>query len=393
MDSKNNIENYLYDEFILVNSGFSLKSKNGYKKALNHLDSKYFRNTSVNKNHLEEDLMILKTYRDYLENYEKGLDSISTLVVVYISIRLGLLSSNVKGYIYDLVSLLILFLIICAFTLYKTSGCSKNNKARKINKLIYKLESIEKNINNSKKLRLTNNKKIASIKVKKDIPMKNNTKKTKEVVPKLSNGKNIFGRKITQIKNFFGKGEDEFNLSFKINEKLNAQLMNAKEIRQYINLNYLINNDNFTNDNLVNDLRIFKHLEDDLELNLDDDKTFINTLVVLTSITSTMLLIQFEIISSESKILAPMREKITPDSIGGIYRIAGILFLFTILYLGISYLLRVRKKSSFSKLKSVKFAIKELEAIKEEMDRKSNNFKNQVHKGRGKKWLTNHKLW
>lgn len=177
----------------------------------------------------------------------------------------------------------------------------------------------------------------------------------------------IFCRSISRISNRFGKVDEAYNLSYSIAGKYNAQELNSKEIKEYAMTKYT-NNDDFSPEGLVSDLRVFKHLKDDIELNVEDDNIYSNTLVVLSSIVSTFLLIQLEIISSDAKVLEPIRKRITEGSIEVIYFIAGIIFLFTILYIGISYLFRKGKKSSFSRLIAVNFAVKELESKKEKIE-------------------------
>lgn len=351
MDSKNNIENYLDDEFILVNSGFSLKGKKNYKKALNHLDTKYFSNDNINKEDLEEDIIMLKSYRDYLEKYDIGMDTIIDLIIVYISFQLGLLSPNIKEHICELLFSLILFLIICVYCVFKTSKWSSTSKAREINKLIYKLENIEKNIcDNVSFLEekhvdfYSQNYEVKIVKSKKE-EFKNedeiitSDENSKDIEHSHFNYKNGIYSYLTiakdRGKNTLSTSKRYYNFSYSSEALIESTDIDV--LVKYVEINYL-SNDDISKNKLINDLNLFKTMQYAIELDISNNEKFSSNLKILKFINS--------------------------DTI------------------------RVDKWSSSNRLKTIKNIILVLETIKEEIDRKSNNFKNQVHKGRGKikKW-------
>lgn len=175
MDNKDNIDNYFSNDFILANSDISLKRKNNNEIILNHLDSKYFRNDNINKEDLkedlEEDIIIFKSYRDYLEYIQDSFDSFLEFLTFSISFCLGVIASDIKAYIPYFICILILFIVVYFFKVYRGSKRSKTYKILTINKLIYKLENIEKNYsyeNTYKELIVTNSEQKPSIKTKID---------------------------------------------------------------------------------------------------------------------------------------------------------------------------------------------------------------------------------
>lgn len=343
MDNKDNIDNYFIDDFILANSDISLKRKNNNEIILNHFDSKYFRNDNINKEDLEEDIIILKNYRDYLEYIQDNFDSFLDFLTFFISFSLGVIASNIKAYIPYFTLILILFFIVYLLKAYRVSKMSKTYKTLTINKLIYKLENIEKNIcDNVSFLEekhvdfYSQNYEVKIVKSKKE-EFKNedetitSDENAKDIEHSHFNYKNGIYSYLTiakdRGKNTLSTNNRYYNFSYSSEALIESTDIDV--LVKYVEINYL-SNDDISKNKLINDLNLFKTMQYAIELDISNYEKF----------------------SSNFKIL----KFLNSDTI------------------------RIDKWSSSNRLKTIKNIILVLETIKEEIDRQSNNFKNQVRK-------------
>lgn len=357
-------------KYILSKSETTELGKFTNEDIVKYINVNYIDNYDNDKSGLINDLRAFKTYKYELKKGIENVSIVREMIAFFISLILTMCSSffikKFNLYFEDVLviglALFLYILIRVLIDLYMISKNSYSSKMVSVSYAIHTLESIkEENYFNPKYSEKKTDKTASD-----GQDLDDNSKDSPEqniVQVESIHDKCIFCRLFSRISNRFGKVDEVYNLSYSIADKVNAQKLDSKEIKKYVISKYT-NNDDFSPEGLTNDLKIFKHLQDDIELNIEDDEIYSNTLVVLTSIVSTMFLIQLEIISSDAKVLKPIKDLITEDSMSIIFNIAGIIFLFTILYIGISYLSRKGKKSSFSRLIAVKFAVKELESKK-----------------------------
>ncbi len=360
-------------EYILSKSDNTKLEKFTNKEIVEYINVNYIDNYDNDRSGLINDIRTFKSYNDELEKGISNVNITREMISLFLSVGLALVSSNVRHEAkLDSIDVLVVVVAIIIYIALRlmldfNTISKKSYSSRKIfvNYAIHTLESIkDENYFNPNYSEKTTEKTASE-----GQDLDDNSKDSSEqniVQVDSRHDKCIFCRYISRISNRIGKVDESYNLSYSIAGKDNAQKLNSKEIKEYAITKYT-NNEDFSPEGLTNDLKIFKHLQDDIELNIEDDEIYSNTLVVLTSIVSTMLLIQLEIISSDAKALKPIKDLITEGSMSIIFNIAGIIFLFTILYIGISYLSRKGKKSSFSRLIAVKFAVKELESKKDEL--------------------------
>lgn len=174
------------------------------------------------------------------------------------------------------------------------------------------------------------------------------------------NFKSYFSRIFNRIKSIFCSYDEEYILSYEFQGKNNIQQMKAQEIKLYI-YKYYLKNKRMDYLKAKKDLRIFKFSKNDIEIVMEDDKTFINILVILNSIVSAMVATMISIASSETEILKQLRDRISADTIYAAVKLMGMFILFMIIVVAVSYFKKLGKSSSYSRLKSINFGISIIE--------------------------------
>ncbi len=188
-----------------------------------------------------------------------------------------------------------------------------------------------------------------------------------DIAQEESTNEGIFCKAVSCISNFFCKVDDAYNLSFSYSGKNNIQSMDSIEVRKYIN-EYYNNERSIEKKQILDDLKIFKMIRDDLEMSLEDDTTFLNLLTTYNAIIASMISLMVTIGTSTSKKLENSRAMITEEIMLFGMRTMRYFMLFTIVLVFIFYIHRLCKKSLYKKLKSVKFGINILEDKKERLE-------------------------
>lgn len=188
-----------------------------------------------------------------------------------------------------------------------------------------------------------------------------------DIVQEESTNEGIFRKTVSCISNRFCKVDDSYNLSFSYSGKNNIQSMNSIEVRKYIN-EYYNNECSIEKKQILDDLKVFKMKRDDLEMSLEDDTTFLSLLTTYNAIVASSISLMVTIGTSTSKNLENFRAMITEErmlfGIGTMrkFMISTIVLVFAF------YIHRLRKKSSYKRLKSVKYGINILEDKKEKLE-------------------------
>ncbi|WP_019125017.1 hypothetical protein [Peptoniphilus grossensis] len=422
MDNKDNIDNYFSNDFILANSDISLKRKNNNEIILNHLDSKYFRNDNINKEDLkedlEEDIIIFKSYRDYLEYIQDSFDSFLEFLTFSISFCLGVIASDIKAYIPYFICILILFIVVYFFKVYRGSKRSKTYKILTINKLIYKLENIEKNYsyeNTYKELIVTNSEQKPSIKTKIDkyktytqksikLNVYNQNDKGKVMVTENQELEKEVSKDSTIDENSIAtedikkdKSKNIFELSYTTDKKLEEFEIN--DFIKYVDTNYPKNTDT-EKDKLLKDLIVLKSYRDKSEHKINNKSYYNNVFDRIISILNIVVVIILAYISQVFATFMDYKSSFieNPEANEGLIKKAMDsledleimtnfifwIFIASIIIFIISsirdYFNKKEKESEIQKLIIINNSIYTLEVIKEEMDKRDKEIKTKSTK-------------
>lgn len=147
-DSKHLSKKFLTRSFKLAKKEEPLKWSSGYKVIYNYFADNYLNGYDKDKDAnklLDYDLMILKTYRDYIESIEKNNDYLINCLILLISIIgifLSLIDSE-ETIINGVILIISYFAFVILFYVYRTTKLSGSYKIRVCNKIIYKLEDLK----------------------------------------------------------------------------------------------------------------------------------------------------------------------------------------------------------------------------------------------------------
>lgn len=161
---------------------------------------------------------------------------------------------------------------------------------------------------------------------------------------------------------------------------ININRLNIDQIKDYIFKNYygkLNKPEEIDRDKLLNDLVVFKAYKEDLEINIKNDSLIKDIFTLFISVLGIY-------VSIPSILQEIGTNRLETANNGDTIILIGFATIFIVVFSVIWVFIRTDKKSDSSRLKVVNYGIYTLEVIKEEMDRQSNNFKNQVRKDEGK---------
>ena len=139
---------FLTGSFKLAKEEKPLKWNSSYGTIYNYFTDNYlegYNKEEDTNNLLNYDLMILKTYRDYIESIEKNNDYLINCLFALITI-IGI-TISLKNYgeivCYGLILIGLYFAFVIAFYVYRKTKLSGSYKIRICNKIIYKLEDLK----------------------------------------------------------------------------------------------------------------------------------------------------------------------------------------------------------------------------------------------------------
>lgn len=136
------------NSFKLAKEEKPLKWNSSYKTIYNYFKDNYLDGYNKEKDTnklLDYDLMILKTYRDYIESIEKNNDYLINCLILLISI-VGIFLSLIDSeeiIINGVILIISYFAFVILFYVYRTTKLSGSYKIRVCNKIIYKLEDLK----------------------------------------------------------------------------------------------------------------------------------------------------------------------------------------------------------------------------------------------------------
>ena len=160
-----------------------------------------------------------------------------------------------------------------------------------------------------------------------------------------------------------------YQLSHSLNNKVDPQEMKIKEIKKYIEDNY-VNLEEINKPELINDLNIFKSLSDELKIKYESDKFYTDTLSLMITVFSIFSAVAVGLLSVKEDIL--MENGFNIDTfyaanINLVFNSIKIILGMAVVYFGIYYL-RVNKRSGLNKLKTINHVVFTLENIKENLE-------------------------
>lgn len=139
---------FLDNSFKLAKDEEPLKWYSSYERIYDYFTNNYLEgyNKKEDTNKLlDYDLMILKTYRDYIESIEKNNDYLIDCIIALITI-IGIIIS-LKNYEvvinYGLKLIGAYFTFVIGFYIWRKTKLSGSYKIRVCNKIIYKLEDLK----------------------------------------------------------------------------------------------------------------------------------------------------------------------------------------------------------------------------------------------------------
>lgn len=156
--------------------------------------------------------------------------------------------------------------------------------------------------------------------------------------------------------------------------------LNIDQIKEYIYNNYYVKSsrvETINRDELLKDLIVFKAYKEDLEITIKNDSLIKDIFTLFISVLGIY-------VSIPSILQEIGTNRLETANNGDTIILIGFATIFIVVFSVIWVFIRTDKKSDSSRLKVVNYGIYTLEVIKEEMDRQSNNFKNQVRKDEGK---------
>lgn len=159
-----------------------------------------------------------------------------------------------------------------------------------------------------------------------------------------------------------------YHLSHSLNNKIDPQEMSLKEIKEYIEDNY-VNSDYINKYELVNDLNIFKSLREELKIKDETDKFYTDVISFIVTIFAISSAVAVGFLSVEEKVV-----KLRKCNVNAFY-VANFDYIFKVMkflpIVGVIYILycfmRVSKRSFSNKLKTINHAVFTLEAIEENL--------------------------
>lgn len=394
-------------EYVLSKADTTKLQKLTNEEIVEYINVNYIDNYDNDRSGLVDDLRVFKTYKDDLEiqnnNYEileSFIDSLIPILAIFVPLYLGLVNiikqidelvkkadieknkimykeilGDIKIVGYFLIGVLVFKTIIFVFRNIGKIGTfkdlcnlpySRNNKLVSVSYAIHTLESIkEENYYNPDYSEKTTEK---AARVGQGLDDNSKDSPEQNIVQKEStHDKCKSCRIISRISNYLGKVDKSYNLSFSNSEENNIQIMDSVEIRKYIN-EYYNNEHSIEKKQILDDLKIFKIFRDDLEMSLEDDTIFLSLLTTYNAIVASGISLMLTISTSTSKNLEKFRAMITDKRmLDGISLMKYVTF-FTIVLVFVFYIHRLFKKSSYKRLKSVKFGINVLEDKKEKIE-------------------------
>lgn len=147
-DSKHLSKKFLTGSFKLAKEEKPLKWKSSYETIYDYFTDNYLKGYNKDEdtnNLLNYDLMILKTYRDYIESIEKNNDYLINCLFALITIIGILISLKNYGYIvcYGQILIGLYFGVAIVYYIWRKTKLSGSYKIRVCNKIIYKLEDLK----------------------------------------------------------------------------------------------------------------------------------------------------------------------------------------------------------------------------------------------------------
>ena len=139
---------FLTGSFKLAKEEKPLKWNSSYGTIYNYFTDNYlegYNKEEDTNNLLNYDLMILKTYRDYIESIEKNNDYLINCLFALITIIGILISLKNYGYIvcYGQILIGLYFGVAIVYYIWRKTKLSGSYKIRVCNKIIYKLEDLK----------------------------------------------------------------------------------------------------------------------------------------------------------------------------------------------------------------------------------------------------------
>ena len=160
-----------------------------------------------------------------------------------------------------------------------------------------------------------------------------------------------------------------YHLSHSLNFKNDPQEMNLKEIKEYIEDNY-VNSEYINKYELINDLNIFKSLREELKIKCESDKFYTDTLSLMITVFSIFSAVAVGFLSVDEKIVEIKNrntEAFYTANINFVFNSIKIILIMAAIYF-VFYYLRVYKRSGINRLKTINHVVFTLETIKENLE-------------------------
>ena len=170
-----------------------------------------------------------------------------------------------------------------------------------------------------------------------------------------------------------------YNLSHSFGNKKDPQEMNIKEIKEYIEDNY-VNADFVNKYELINDLNIFKSLREEIKIKDNSHKFLVDTVSFLITILAIALAVAVGFLSVEDKVVSLKFcdvEKFYKTNMNFVLSTIKMLPEIGALYIFLYYM-AVGKNFGLNKLKTINHVIFTLEAIEENLVEVPENFDVEV---------------
>lgn len=159
-----------------------------------------------------------------------------------------------------------------------------------------------------------------------------------------------------------------YHLSHSLNDKDDPQEMDIKEIKKYIQDNY-VNAEEINKHELINDLNIFKSLREELKLKGEADKFYTDVISFIVTIFAISSAVAVGFLSVEEKVVKLWKCNVNAFYMANfdyVYKVMKFLPIACVIYILYCFL-RVSKRSFSNKLKTINHVVFTLEAIEENL--------------------------